>query len=285
MASHLVTVAIGSDAATPFGIETGIRYELIGPDGTRVTFNDDTDRDFVGYVEEITGLDGAEVRESYEQLVEEDGARHFAFYHGRRPVTITGPLNPNVFGTAANRNITRLLRASNAMTADAVLRWTPTGGVPVEISARRTSPPRVSGQRVKTYQVGLTAADPRIYATTPLVATQPLSSGSASLVCANAGSASTSPLVTISGPFTNPTLTKGSLSMSLTSTMVAGQSVTIDFANRTIVNQAGASIYSVLNYTTSQWFDLAPGSSTIVATVTGATAATIINASWRSAWI
>jgi len=91
--------------------------------------------------------------------------------------------------------------------------------------------------------------------------------------------------VTISGPFINPTLTYGSLSMGLTLTMVAGQAVTIDFANRTIVNQAGTSTYSSLNYTTSQWFDLAPGSSTIVASVTGATAATIINASWRSAWI
>jgi hypothetical protein len=288
----IITVGVPGDLSTPFGIETGIEYEIIASDGFRASFNDDTDQDFIGYVEEITGLDGADVRDSSELIVEGDGGRHFSFYHGRRPITLSGPLNPNVFGIEANRNITRLLRATNAMRTDAKLRWTATGGVPVEIAVRRSASPRISGNRVKTYLVGLIAADPRVYSQTTNTASGALalSGGLATggpLAVTNAGSTPSSPTLTVSGPITNPVFTNVTTGevLSLTTTIAASASVTVDFAARTIVNQAGTSIYSTLNYTTSQWWALASGTNSVKVTGTWTVAGGTFTVGWRDAWL
>ena len=287
-----ITVGVPGDLSTPFGIETGIEYEIIASDGFRASFNDSTDPDFIGYVEEITGLDGADVRESSELIVEGDGGRHFSFYHGRRPITLSGPINPSVFGLEANRNITRLLRATNALRTDAKLRWTATGGVPVEIAVRRSSSPRISGNRVKTYLVGLIAADPRIYSqtTNTLSGALALSGGLATggpLAVTNAGSTPTNPTLTVSGPISNPVftnITTGKV-LSLTTTIAASNSVTIDFGARTIVNQAGTSVYSTLNYTTSEWWNLASGTNSVKVTGTWTVAGGVFTVGWKDAWL
>lgn len=288
----IITVGVPGDLSTPFGIETGITYEIVNSDGFRSVFNDSTDRDFIGYLEEITGLDGADVRDSSELIVEGDGGRHFNFYHGRRPITLTGPLNPSVFGLEANRNITRLLRSTNAMRADAKLRWTATGGVPVEIAVRRSASPRVSGNRVKTYLIGLIAADPRVYsqATNTASGALALNAGVAlggPLAVTNAGSTPTSPTLTVSGPISNPIFTNVTTGqvLSLTTTIAAGASVTVDFAARTIVNQAGTSIYASLNYTTSQWWALASGTNSVKVTGTWTVAGGTFSVGWKDAWL
>jgi hypothetical protein len=153
-------------AYTALGIEVGILYRLTGPDGMAVSFNDPTQPDFIGYIEEITGLDGPDTREASELLVEGDGGVHDEFWHGRRPVTISGLLDPNAFGAERNLEVTRLLQATNAMRGDAVLTWTPTGGVPVRLPLRRQQPPRITGARVKAFQLSMIAADARILAAT-----------------------------------------------------------------------------------------------------------------------
>lgn len=150
---------------TPFGVEVGILYRLTGPDGTSVSFNDSAQWDFVGFTEEVTGLDGPDTRESADLIVEGDGGYHGNFYHGRRPIVLSGIIDPNTFGSARNTMVSNLLRATNAMRQDAVLSWTPTGGDPVAVAVRRQQPPRVTGGRVKSFQVALVAADPRVYGT------------------------------------------------------------------------------------------------------------------------
>lgn len=152
--------------ATPYGVETGILYRLTGPDGTSVSFNDSAQWDFVGFTEEVTGLDGPDTRESADLIVEGDGGYHGNFYHGRRPIVLSGIIDPNTFGSARNTMVSNLLRATNAMRQDAVLSWTPTGGDPVAVAVRRQQPPRVTGGRVKSFQVALVAADPRVYGST-----------------------------------------------------------------------------------------------------------------------
>jgi hypothetical protein len=290
MTADLVTVAVAGDSAVPFGIEVGAAYELIGPDGTRVSWNDATDRDFIGYVSDITGLDGPDVRESSELLVEGDGGRHFDFYHGRRPITMSGLFNPNVFGAAAARNITRLLRATNAMRGDAYLRWTATGAQRVEVAVRRTSPPRITGQRAKSFLIGMTAADPRIYGVTTNVQAASVvdSSGAyAAVTASNVGSVATYPTISITGPITNPILTNATSGkvLSLTRTIAAGDRVDLDFTNRTIKTQAGSSVYSSLNYTTSEWWPINPGSNSITLTGTFVSTAAQLSVGWRDAWL
>ena len=69
-----------------------------------------------------------------------------------------------MFGSVRNLQHTKLLAATNAMRADATLRWTPTGGVPVAIRLRRQQPPRITGGRAKSFQLAMVSAESRVYA-------------------------------------------------------------------------------------------------------------------------
>lgn len=153
----------GGIAPIAFGFEVGIPYVLTGPRGHRVCFNDSTDPDFIGRIEEITGLDGPDTRESAENIVEGDGGRHGDFYHGRRPITISGQLDADTFGLTQNQRVTKLLAATNAMRQDAVLSWTPTGGIPMSLRLRRQNSPRIAGGRVKSFLVSMVCSDAEIF--------------------------------------------------------------------------------------------------------------------------
>lgn len=150
-------------AITPLGISLSTKYTLIGPDGTRVVFNEPSDADFVGAITEVTGLDSPEVRESAENLSGLDGGVHGNFYFGRRPITLSGTIYNVVSAEDRNKKITKLQQATAALRGDATLEWTPSGGEPVYVKVRRQQPLRVSGAWAKEFQVLLVAADPRVY--------------------------------------------------------------------------------------------------------------------------
>lgn len=137
----------------------GVPFTLIGPDGTRAVFNDDTDPDYVGMITSISGLDSAEVRENFDDRVQSDGGVHGDFWYGRRPVVIEGLIRHT---SAIDRNDKerKLLAASNAMRGDAVLSWTPDEATPIErrLAVRRQQPPRVTGAFNKSFQIPLVAA-------------------------------------------------------------------------------------------------------------------------------
>jgi hypothetical protein len=239
------------------GLQIETKYVLTGPDGTRVVFNDHTDPDYVGRMTNITGLDSPEVRESAEDLVEFDGGVHGAFYYGRRPVVIEGLIYDH--GSVANRNdrMARISRASNAMRGDALLAWTPDGGVPMFTSLRRQQPLRFAGGWNKTFQMSMVAADPRIYSaalkTGEVVAGAseaetgvgfplafPIEFGAASPVgqvfATNDGNAESFPLYYIYGPGTNPSIenfTTGSR-VGLIGTLGEADVYIVDTLNRTV---------------------------------------------------
>src|SRR3954454_6043897 len=111
-----------------------VPYELIAADGSRaVVGNTDaamTDPDFCGILDPeagITGLlDRAGVRESATDLTEADGATHGPFWLSRRSGTMqgllfVGDLNPVLVAAAESK----LKRATRALRADGILRWTP----------------------------------------------------------------------------------------------------------------------------------------------------------------
>jgi hypothetical protein len=160
------TGSLGAAREVAVGVERGTRYELIGPDGARVVFNDRTDIDFVGFLTEVpSGIDSPEVRESADILVEADGGIHGSFYFGRRPFTLTGMIDPtpNVgrdtvveagitrlmqAGEVVNRRINRLQRATRAMTGDSLLRWqAAAAATDRELRYRRQDVPCRDGRR------------------------------------------------------------------------------------------------------------------------------------------
>lgn len=186
---------------TLFSPEFGIPFELLGPDGTRVVFNDDSDPDNVGVLTNITGLDSAEVRESAEDLVEFDGGVQGPNWYGQRPVVLEGLIYGHDSRIERAEKLDKIMRASSALRADARLSWTPSGGVPVFINVRRSQPLRIEGGWNKTFQMSLKAADPRIYSVE-----QHTISGTVEdeLVVENAGNATAWPIYQITGEVHEP---------------------------------------------------------------------------------
>jgi hypothetical protein len=290
-----VVYASGPASRLPLGVELGATYTLIGPDGTRAVLNDDSDPDFVGWITDLTGLDSADVRESADDRAQMDGGAHGRFFYGRRPVTLTGIIGES---TVADRNlkITRLMRATDAMSADGQMSWSPTGGTSVAIAYRRQQPARISGRVPKEFQIQLVSADPRIYATTPSAASQAItvtSGTAATLSCTNYGSAPTPPTITLTGPITNPriqnvpsgptTINAGTLR--LDATITAGQTVAIDTAAGTIIRTSdNTNLYGSLNFVGSNWWSLEAGLNTV--TVHSGTYGTgaAVSVSWSDAW-
>lgn len=286
--------------------ETGVKYTLTGPDGTVAVFNDPSDPNFVGVITEVTGLDSPDVRESSDDLVEFDGGIHGDFFYGRRPISLTGTiLNP---ASAAQRNTRQILltRASDAMRGDAVLKWTPSGMSEQQIAVRRQQPLRVTGGWQKQFQMQMVAEDPRIYSsalhtstattsaststagrTYPKVFPIPYSASAplGQLLVTNAGSSTTYPLVRIYGPGNNPVISNFTTGQSirLIYGIGAGDWLTLDMLNHTVLLNDSTSRYSAVDFTNSEWFGLLPGVNDLRIAFDTYIAGSSLQVNWRDA--
>jgi hypothetical protein len=261
-------------------------------DGTRAVLNDDTDPDFVGYAAEVTGLEGAEVRESFVENIEADGAIHGEFYQGRRPVTITAAIGGNVTPTTRNRRLarwaaaTRALRTYGPSNRPAVLRWQP-DGAPVEMftTLRRQQRPTTTGLTLKEASVAMIAADPRIYGV-PLYMTEhtPAGSGTAgrsydrsydvnfnwapqrgSFSVTNIGDADAPVIIELvngmsTGAIQNLTTEE---EISINGAISNGQTITIDTGVKTVTLQDGTNLFDRVELDRTRWWGLAPGPNVI----------------------
>jgi hypothetical protein len=147
------------------GVEYGTKFELTGPDGTRIVFNDSSDKDFVGILSpESSGLDSAEVREDAQDRTDEDGGVHGNFYYGRRPVVLQGTVIASSKTDRAEK-IAKIKRATNAMRADAQLYWRDAGLGGSKLTwlyLRRQQPVRFSKGWVKDFMIPMVSAYPYI---------------------------------------------------------------------------------------------------------------------------
>jgi hypothetical protein len=154
----------------PYSPQHSAIYTLTSPSGVKAVFNDPFDADYVGMIQEISGLDSADIRESAEDLVEADGGVHGRFYHGRRPITING----KVFGHATQRErdirLDKIRRASAALREDALLSW-----VPADAVDNLVSNPRFANGSTN-YAAGITPGSSAVY-TTPALSPTPLDLG------------------------------------------------------------------------------------------------------------
>lgn len=181
-----------------FSPEYGVPFELVGPYGDRAVFNDPDDADYVGMLTNISGLDSADIRESTEDLTETDGAAQGPNYYSARSVVLEGVTFGHSTASQRAARLDKLVRASNALRGDCTLNWTPSGGVPVFLTARRSQPLRISGGWNKTFQVSIKAADPRIYSQELHESTDTLGQ---QVIAVNAGTGETFPTYTVLGPY------------------------------------------------------------------------------------
>ncbi|MEU5496182.1 phage distal tail protein [Streptomyces griseofuscus] len=171
----------------------------------------------------LEGWDSADVRSEYTDRESDHGAWPSPVYFSSRPITITG--------TATAPDRATLENALEGLRAAASL--TDTTLVVYELSAPKQAVVRRSGKplfayvtdRIATYSVMVTAADPRRYSTTLQSGTTglPTTTGGLSLPATfpitfsattatgvinavNSGTFETRPILTVSGPVTAPTV-------------------------------------------------------------------------------
>lgn len=273
----------------------GIVWELIGPDGTRaVVGNCDAatvDPDFIGTLTADSGVQGltdaASVRESTSDLVERDGATHGPFYASRRSGTIQGLLQPFSLDPIVVSNAeSKLKRATRALRADGILRWTPPNdSAPRQIRFRRQDGPRVTGRRPKTFQATLVSTD--VYAlgsneqsvviTAGAAAsetgiahpiTNPISTtlnATGQQFVVNQGDAPTWPRFKVDGPITNPQILNNSTGelLALAYTVNVGEYLDIYPERGRVLLNGTSDRYSAVDFANSTWFQIQPGSNDV----------------------
>lgn len=286
-----ITVASGGvDTSIPTGPEIGAPFVLTGPDGTRAAFNDITDRDYVGMLSDVTGLDAPDIRESADDLVQMDGGIHGNFYYGRRPITLSGMLLNPVSIDDRNRRMTKIMRAARGLRADATLQWTLSGGQEQFVKVRLQQGPRFEGAWQKTFLVGLVAADPRIYST--IFQTQLIDAVTGTATVTNNGNAPTWPYLVIHGSATNPIAANNSTGeiISLTTVLDANNTITLDTLNRTAILDNPStdfhdSIYSAVVFADTDWWAIQPGDNIIGLEGTSFGSGASLTVQWRDAWM
>ena len=292
--ADIIYLQPGLTTVVASGPQYGIPVTLVGPDGTRAVFNNPSDPDYVGMLTNITGMDSPEVRESAEDLVEEDGGQHGDFFYGRRPIVVEGMVDNRPLGPLAgmsetvvrNNRMTRLQRATNALRSDATMRWLPDGGNEQMVLVRRQQPLRISGGWNKSFQLALVSADYRIVSAA-LHETQFAPSASVLQSLRNVGTTSTLPVLTVFGPATNPTFYNFSAggALVLNYALAAGHFITLDFAEKTATLDGVTNIYSAVDFVNSQWWPMVPGDNSIRWNATGTTGSSSLRVNWRDAWV
>jgi hypothetical protein len=297
-------------------VELSIPYEITGPDGARAVFgNSDAarlDPDWCGYLDPdngITGLlDGADVRESSAVVPQGDGGLQGAHWLGLRPGTINGMLDPNWTRAAQEVAIQKIKRATRALRADAVMRWTPSSdGIERMLRLRRTARSAFGGRRPTTYQLAMTSRDAYVLASdessveiTPGSAagelgiadpvTDPVTSAlnvTAQQYAQNLGDAATWPRFRVDGPITNPEILSQTTGqrIRLVYTLNAGEWLDVYPQRGAILLGGSADRYGALDFDVSDWWLLQPGLNDVrllaaAYTVPGAK----LTVYWRHAW-
>lgn len=286
--------------------QIGAKYTLTGPDGTVAVFNDPTDPNYVGMLTELTGMDSPDVRENAEDLVQMDGGIHGDFFHGRRPITMTGLiLNPTSILDRDQKQL-KVSRATEAMRGDAILDWFDAAGHRLMLKLRRQQPTRITGAWQKQFMLAMVAADPRIYSYSvqSAYAAAVTASGdvgraydkeydtdygpsvpTGQLLLATLGTTLTYPVLTIYGPVVNPTVSNLTVGqqIQLNYTLVAGETLVVDTLNRTVKLAGLADRYGAVDFSNTEWWGLVPDTNDIRMGGFGSGASLVVE--WRDAWL
>lgn len=299
--------------------ELSIAYELIAPDGTRaVVGNSDAaqaDPDYVGSLDPDNGLtgllDAPATRITTGDLVEADGGAAGPGFAGSRPGTLQGLLRPDAPELGEDA-LAKLKRATRALRADGILRWTPTGSSsPRMLRFRRQSGPTPSGRRPKAYQVSLWSGDAYVLAASessvdltpgagagelgiPDPFVDPITSDlnpAATALVANDGDAPTWPRFRVNGPIVDPELVNysadGNPRIPLRISLAAGEWLDVYPRLGAVLLSTAPGVtpvdrYGNVDHGRVSWWRLEPGANDV--RLEAASGAGITTVYWRNAW-
>lgn len=258
-------------------------------------------------LQSLEGWDGSEVRSQYTDREADHGAWASPVYLGSRPVTLAGTV------TAPDRttleDALERLRAAAALTDTTLVVYELT--TPKQAVVRRSGKPLFAyvTDRIATYSVMVTAADPRRYATTLQSGTTglPTTSGGLSFAATfpitfsattvsgqinavNNGTFETRPVLTITGPVTAPSVaalySDGTVKQLIYSLdLQTGDVLTIDTDAHSVILNGNVSRRRFM--TVSGGWPTIPASSSVNYQFQSPTynATAMLTATWRSAWM
>ncbi|MGW1134552.1 phage distal tail protein [Streptomyces griseoluteus] len=254
----------------------------------------------------LEGWDGAEVRADFQEREADHGTWASPVYLGARPLTLAGVIEAPDRGTL--QTAMDQLSAAVSLTDTTLTVWEQ---VPKQVTVRRSGKPlmQYTSDRIATWSVLVTAADPRRYETTQQTGTTGLPSTtgglafpatfplafsattvSGQIVASNAGTIGTRPVITITGPVSAPSVSAlypdGSLRQLLYSLDLAvGDSLVIDVDAHSVLLNGGVSRRRFLTVS-GGWPAVPPGASVAfqfqAATYNPTAQLTV---AWRSAWM
>lgn len=236
----------------------------------------------------ITGLDFPEIRTNYYSRAGQDGGIVSSMFYDKRSIQLTGIIYANDPTT---------FEQSRQALATACQISKDSSGYPVPIKVSFTTLANNSyffnayidrpvydykDPNYSTFMVTMTATNSFLQGATQVVSSAivrasgggfilpvilPITSsagvgGTGSVT--NSGTAPAYPILTLTGPLTNPYIQNSTVGkfMQLNRTIAAGEVVTIDMYNKTILLNGSSSLISSKS-STSDWWYIAPGTNTI----------------------
>lgn len=263
------SIDIGTGKSGPAGVDAVIQYKDFYMNR----------RDLLDTIL-ITNIDGiadADIRDSREVNPAQDGETAFASYYGGRTIVLSGLIR--AFTLNKLRDLQQDLRQAfsdisteNKLVIHSSYRE-PTPGAEVVITSKQIyckknqSLVMAEAQRnfawERDFQVTLRASKPFFVSTIPKDEEIIFGPGSVTGTLENGGNYKAQPVITITGPVTNPVITNDTNGQTITLTSVdTGELVVIDTAERKMVNQLGANAFNRLNVS-SDWLVLEGGSNQI----------------------
>lgn len=258
------------------------------------------------FLQSLDGWDSPEVRAEFQERESDHGSWASPVYFGSRPITLTGTIEAQ--SRVALQGAMEQLYQAASLTDTTLIVW---DNDPKQATVRRSG--KVLAQyvsdRVATWSLLVTAADPRRYSTTLQTGSTGLPSSTGGLAfpatfpitfsatvtpgqisAANPGSMDTRPILTIAGPVVAPTVAglypDGSVRQLIYSQdLQPGDVLTIDTDAHTAVLNGNASRRRFLSVP-SGWPTISAGGSVIYQFQSGTyNSSALLTASWRSAWM
>jgi hypothetical protein len=254
---------------------------LEGPDGVDVSLMSDQYRK----VKAINGLAGIRVREVVRPRTGRNGSVNRTKLRDDAQVIVIGYASgeDNDRAWMEYDTITRTL--VGAVDTDRLLKWSAGSERHLQMNVRLTSMEAAIevGPNIIAYQATLRGSDPTGYSQTLETAFgEPLASGEGgglvfpeifpilfnpaaggNVSVTNNGTAPTAPVILLSGYLLNPIVQLGDKRLVFVGEIANGDTLHIDTLNRTVLLNGVSNRIRMLNFETSQWFDLPVGTSVV----------------------
>lgn len=255
----------------------------------------------------LEGWDSSDVRSEYTEREADHGSWASPVYLGARPITLTGTITAPDRGTL--EAAMEQLRVAAALTDTTLVVYEL--AVPKQCTVRRSGKPLLAyvTDRIATYSVMVTAADPRRYSTTLQSGTASLPSTTGGLTfpatfpitfsattvsgqinAVNSGTFETRPVLTVAGPVTAPSVAAlypdGTVKQLIYSLdLQSGDVLTIDTDAHTVILNGNVSRRRFM--TAPSGWPTIPAASTVAYQFQSSTynASATLTATWRSAWM